>query len=95
MAKKRIQTILDNAVMTEQGLRFNGFFLRPVVEQCDGCERILEHESGRYCSSYPDPNQKWARGACNFATHVRGSITKNGQVKINPLKASKRAARGR
>jgi hypothetical protein len=34
-------------------------------------------------------------GVCNFATHVKASVDKQGKIKVNPLKASKRAARGR
>lgn len=73
----------------------NGVACEPVVEQCEGCGRIKEHEGGRYCGSYPSPEKKWHLGACNFATHVRAELDKGGKVKINPLKASKRAARGR
>ncbi len=81
--------VKDGAVLV------NGVACEPVVEKCDGCERIKELEGGKYCSSYPVPEKKWHLGACNFATHVRATLDKGGKVKINPLKASKRAARGR
>lgn len=73
----------------------NGVKCQEIVEKCDGCERVKEHDGGKYCSSYPIPERKWHLGACNFATHVRAELDKGGKVKINPLKASKRAARGR
>lgn len=73
----------------------NGVSCQPVVEQCQGCGRIKEHNGQNYCASYPTPEKKWHLGACNFATHVRAELDKGGKVKINPLKASKRAAKGR
>lgn len=87
--------IFKNAIKTEQGLKVNGHLLTPVVEKCEGCERIKEVEGERYCTSYASPSQKWRNGACNFATHVKASVDKEGKVKLNPLKASKRAARKR
>ncbi|SKA71763.1 PxxKW family cysteine-rich protein [Desulfobaculum bizertense] len=95
MAKKHRKTIIDDAVMTDAGLTYNGVALQPVVEKCEGCERVVEHESGKYCTTYAQPELRWHRGVCNFATHVRAELDKGGKVKINPLKASKRAARGR
>ncbi|MGE4298819.1 MAG: PxxKW family cysteine-rich protein [Desulfovibrionaceae bacterium] len=85
----------EGATKTDEGLLFKGFICTPVVEQCVGCERIRDYEGVDYCTSYAQPLQKWALGACNFATHVKAVVDKGGKVKINPLKASKRAARGR
>ncbi len=96
MAKKGTISVLDNAVMTEKGLTLNGVVMHEVVEKCDGCERVVSHESGgKYCTTYPVPERKWAQSVCNFATHVRAEKDSTGTVKVNPLKASKRAARGR
>ncbi|GAB6887681.1 PxxKW family cysteine-rich protein [Desulfothermus okinawensis JCM 13304] len=94
MAKKRVN-YLQGAQKTEQGLKFKGVILEPIVENCEGCERVVEFEGEKYCASYPRPQAKWRNGACNFATHVKAEIDKAGKVKLNPLKASKRAARGR
>jgi len=96
MAKnERKKAGLENAEMTPEGLRCNGFLLEPVIDRCEGCERIVAHENGqKYCTSFPFPARKWGIGVCNFATHVRGTVTA-GKIKVNPLKASKRAARGR
>jgi len=80
--------------MTDKGCSYIGGRCYPVVENCEGCERIKEFSEEKYCSSFPEPEAKWSSGACNFATHVKASYD-HGQVKINPIKASKRAARGR
>lgn len=93
MAKTK--NYLEGAVMTDQGLKYNGFILEPIVEKCNGCERTQEVEGQTFCTSYAQPERKWAHGACNFATHVKASYDQEGKVKINPIKASKRAARKR
>lgn len=86
---------LEGATMTPEGMMYNGFVCQPVVEKCEGCERMKEFEGSKYCTSYPDPAAKWSMGVCNFATHVKATVDASGNVKVNPLKASKRAARGR
>lgn len=96
MAKsKTATTVLEGAEMTPEGLSYKGVILEPVVEKCEGCERTVPFEDKRYCHSYAQPATKWKAGVCNFATHVRETVDKEGKVKVNPLKASKRAARGR
>lgn len=94
MVKKKPVT-LDGAVKTDAGLTYKGVVMEPIVEQCEGCERVVPFEGDKYCPTYAQPSRKWAHGVCNFATHVRAEVDKAGQVKVNPLKASKRAARGR
>ncbi len=86
---------LAGAVMTAEGLSFKGLIMNPVVENCTGCERIVAFEDKSYCPTYAQPEKKWVRGICNFATHVKATVDKEGKTKVNPLKASKRAARGR
>ncbi len=83
----------EKAQVTDKGLEFNGFLMEPIVENCKGCERIATVQDQEYCTSYPLPAGKWRHGACNFATHVKASVDKSGGVKLNPIKASKRAAR--
>jgi hypothetical protein len=95
MAKKHRKTIIDDAVMTDEGLTYNGVALQQVVEKCEGCDRVVAHESGNYCTTYAQPELKWHSGVCNFATHVRAEKDKAGKGQVNPLKASKRAAKGR
>ena len=77
--------------MNKKGCQFNGGSCHPIVEQCDGCQKINEFPAGKYCLSFPDPAIKWRVGTCSMATHVRASNEK-GNGKINPLKASKRMA---
>ncbi|WP_028316237.1 PxxKW family cysteine-rich protein [Desulfatibacillum aliphaticivorans] len=74
--------------MTKKGCSYNGGACFTLVEQCTGCTRVMELESGWYCTACPEPAIKWKNGNCNLATHVARE-TKEG-VKINPLKASKR-----
>lgn len=95
MAKNGTSTALQGAEMTANGLSYKGQIMESIVDKCEGCERVVEVESGKYCPSYAQPARKWARGICNFATHVKAEKTSTGDLKINPLKASKRAARGR
>ncbi len=65
---------------------------QPVIEKCEGCERIVEKDSVRYCKVYVKPEAKWRLGMCNFATHAKPEI-KVVKGRINPLKAAKRASR--
>jgi len=64
----------------------------PVVDQCEGCDRIVDAPSGRTCNSYLNPAHKWSLGSCNLASHVKVKVAK--KVAVNPLKASKKAAAG-
>ena len=81
---------MANTASAASDLHSSGFF-NPIIEKCEGCERIVEANNNRYCQSYAYPEAKWRIGICNFATHKKPEITV-GKVKINPLKASKRAA---
>ncbi|PIE55734.1 MAG: hypothetical protein CSA34_07915 [Desulfobulbus propionicus] len=75
----------------EIGKYATGLF-QQVIDQCDGCERVVEHEKSRYCATYVDPAAKWRLGMCNFATHARPELNVVA-VRVNPLKAAKRASR--
>ncbi len=88
-------TALEGAKTTPEGVFLNGLHIDPIIDKCEGCERVKTFESAKYCASFPSPEAKWRLGACNFATHVKATVDKGGKIKINPLKASKRAARGR
>ncbi len=84
---------LECAFMSKKGCSFNGGKCRPVVEACQGCERLLSLELGNYCGVFPDPAAKWRMGPCNLATHVKnGKKEAAATQKLNPLKASKRKA---
>ena len=63
-----------------------------IIDKCDGCERIVEEDSAKYCRTYRSPEAKWRLGLCNFATHAKPEL-KLVKVRVNPLKASKRASR--
>lgn len=78
--------------MREKGCQFNGGNCHPIVEQCEGCQKVKEFPTGKYCLSFPDPTIKWRVGTCNMATHLKATKAK-GNGKLNPLKASKRKAR--
>ena len=84
--------VLQNAVKTESGDEVNGIPVQPIVENCNGCDRVCEFEGQQFCASYPIPAKKWTSGKCNFATHVKVEVA--AKAKVNPLKASKRAAKG-
>lgn len=86
-------TPLLNAVKTAEGVAVNGFIVSACVEQCEGCDRVRSFDDQKFCSSYPNPAYKWQGGHCNFATHVKTEAVD--KAKVNPLKASKRAAKGR
>ncbi len=81
------------AFMTASGCSYTGGRCLTVVENCAGCDRIQALATGQYCGSYPNPAVKWEFGRCNFATHIKAD--RKEEKKINPLKASKRAAAGK
>lgn len=82
------------ATQTSDGMLYKGAVFHPVIDKCEGCGRIRDFEGAQYCSSYPLPTAKWSLGVCNFATHAKANAG-SGQAKVNPLKASKRSAKGR
>ena len=84
---------LQNAMKTADGVVVNGFVVAPAIDKCEGCDRLREFKGEHFCSSYPNPTSKWSGGRCNFATHVK--LETAAAAKVNPLKASKRAAKGR
>jgi len=78
--------------MTATGCNYNGGVCHEIIEDCKGCKRSAEFSSGWFCGACPEPSLKWKNGNCNMATHVQTTVNVEKQ-KINPLKASKRAAR--
>jgi len=89
------QTVLPGTECTfwaKSGCTFEGHSCQPVIEQCQGCERIVEGSIGLVCSLAPSPAKKWSLGLCNFATHQKVEV-KIEEIKVNPLKASKRGGR--
>lgn len=64
---------------------------RPVVEQCDGCDRIQAEGASRLCSTFAFPDTKWRLGACSMATHVKTEASKGGEKqRVGQQKQKKR-----
>lgn len=81
-------------MQTEKANRYSSGSFQTVIEQCDGCDRIVDEDGATYCKVYTNPAAKWRLGICNFATHAKPEI-KVVKVRINPLKAAKRASKKR
>lgn len=90
MICQTVKTGSECAFMSKKGCGFFGGSCHPIVDQCNECGKIFEHEAAKYCKVYPDPASKWLNGKCPTATHVKLEVKESTQ-KINPLKASKRA----
>jgi len=88
------QTVLPGKECTfwsKNGCIFEDNSCQTIVEECEGCARIADGSIGKVCTECPSPAKKWARGLCNFATHKKVEIKTEVQ-RVNPLKASKKAA---
>ena len=91
------QTVLPGTECTfwkKSGCSAEGGSCQVVVEECQGCDRIAKGTIGEVCTSFPNPAAKWTSGLCNFATHKKIDL-KSEDVRVNPLKAAKRAAAGK
>lgn len=78
------------------GGKIRQFQFAPVVEKCQGCGNIENVESADYCKKYHNPDFMWKDDTCLGATHVQTVIVSAADnKKVNPLKVSKRASRGR
>ena len=68
----------------------------PIIKACEGCQRI---QDGQFCSTYRDPSYWWSGGrrGCPFHPEtVKRILAQEGHdTKLNPLKASKRRAKGK
>lgn len=85
---------LAGAEKTDAGVQVNGAVLQPIVEKCEGCDRIRAFEGENYCSVFPVPAAKWRMGArCSMATHIQ--VARSAAQKVNPLKAAKRASKSK
>ncbi|MCK5231544.1 MAG: PxxKW family cysteine-rich protein [Desulfobulbaceae bacterium] len=93
MAKAKKKQISEDTLQAAKEKFASGYF-KPVVEKCEGCDRTVAFGDATYCGTYAFPDTKWKAGICNFASHVKPEISTS-KVKINPLKASKRAMAGR
>ncbi len=86
-----VKSGIECAFMNKGGCGFPGGSCRPIIEKCEGCNKTLETETGKYCKVYPDPTAKWITGTCPTASHIKREVKE--EQKINPLKASKRASK--
>ena len=75
-----------------EGSLYTAKNFKPVVEKCEGCDRVVEESGTKFCQTYLNPEAKWRLGLCNFATHAKPEITVT-KVRVNPLKAAKRASK--
>lgn len=89
MVCNSVKTGVECFFMTDSGCKFNGGSCHQIVEQCEGCQKVKEFPTGKYCLVFPEPSLKWRIGTCSMATHVKAASVKT-TAKINPLKASKR-----
>ncbi len=80
--------------MGKNGCTYGGGECTPVIDKCEGCKNIQEIDGGKFCEVYAEPDHMWLNDTCPMATHVKVDI-KVATQKINPLKASKRAAAGK
>jgi hypothetical protein len=77
-------------MQTGNAVNYSDGPFQPITDKCDGCDRVVEENSNQYCKTYVDPAAKWRLGICNFATHAKPEIEVI-TVRVNPLKAAKRA----
>ena len=79
---------------TDTAAKFSDGSFLPVIDKCEGCGRIVEVDSSKYCDAFMNPGAKWRLGFCNLATHAKPEVVIV-KTRINPLKASKRSSRRR
>jgi hypothetical protein len=90
MVCQTVKAGVECAFMTKKGCGFNGGSCYTVIDKCEGCNKIIESASGKFCRVYPDPTAKWSVGGCPTASHVKKAKEEASQ-KLNPIKASKRS----
>ena len=78
----------------QAAVKYSDGKFQQIIDKCEGCERIVEESGSKYCQTYLNPEAKWRLGICNFATHQKPEI-KVAKVRVNPLKAAKRASKSK
>ncbi len=91
MICKTVKAGFECAFMTKNGCGFVNGKCQTIIDKCEGCGKVFDFESAKYCKVYPEPSAKWLTGRCPTATHVKLEIKET--QKINPLKSSKRASK--
>ena len=92
MVCQTIKAGVECAFMAKNGCGFIGGSCQKIVEQCEGCAKVIEYSAVHYCMIYPNPAGKWSVGGCPQATNKK-AVKQEAAQKVNPLKASKRAAK--
>jgi hypothetical protein len=90
----------DVCVFLSKGSRECKFSIvcTPIVEDCETanlgnpCSKILLNGEEKFCSAYQDPKIKWTGKRCPLRQERKVEDEK--KTMINPLKASKKAAKG-
>jgi hypothetical protein len=95
MVCQTVKIGMECIFMGKNGCTYNGGRCHPIVDQCRGCDRVVEYPAGLYCKSYSEPRLKWSNGPCSLATHAKKVQERTETKKINPLKASKRNSANR
>ena len=62
---------------------------RPVVEQCNGCERVLSADDSALCSAFAFPDTKWRLGPCSMATHIKSESANAEKKRVGQQKQKK------
>jgi hypothetical protein len=85
---------LDPIALAKLPPSFTGNPAHQIVDACIGCAHVQAIGEGKFCKAFVDPAAKWMFGSCNLGTHVQRKL--GGEVKkVNPLKASKKAMKGK
>jgi len=78
---------------------FNDGACRKILEACHQCEyvdKIGSEQLNNYCSVYMNPSALWKSGQCPMYVNPEEVKAKaEAEKKVNPLKASRRKAKGR
>jgi hypothetical protein len=77
-----------------KGCFFDDGHCDPIIDRCAGCANIEKWPTGDYCTCYASPEYKWTVRNCVRATHIE-ALEKAKEKELDPLKKSKRMARGR
>ncbi len=83
----------DCTFQTKKGCAAGNGGCQPVDDRCDGCGKVVNGGGKDYCRVYVSPTAKWQYGSCPTATHINKAVEEARVNKVNPLKASKRAAK--
>ena len=82
---------IECSFMSKKGCEFLGGVCKPIVEQCQGCDRVREYEGQSFCNVFPDPAVKWRRKTCNMATHVKAETkAQAAKVRVGQQKQKKK-----